>query len=208
MLRWLSGLFAGRTPRLLALASTVRVSERQFPTVHRLVQDAASTLDLAEVPETFIVSDPRPNARTVGIDKPFMLLNSGLVDLMDEEELRFVLGHEMGHILSGHAVYRSMLDALLTLSRRVFFIPVGYLGLRALLTALEEWHRKSELSCDRAGLLAGQGPAGALPRPPRGGSPARFRPWRAARKGRWPAAPASTRWTSRPSSSRPGSTTP
>src|SRR4051812_50122263 len=58
MLRWLSGLFAGRSPRLLALASTVRVGERQFPLVHRLVQDAASTLDLSDVPETFIVSDP------------------------------------------------------------------------------------------------------------------------------------------------------
>src|SRR3954469_20759385 len=83
MLRWLSGIFAGRTPRLLALASAVRVGERQFPTVHRLVQDAASILDLPEAPETFIVGDPRPSARTVGIDKPFLLLNSGLVDLMD-----------------------------------------------------------------------------------------------------------------------------
>ena len=55
-----------------------------------------------------------------------------------------------------------MLDQLLVLSRRVFFLPVGYLGLRALLTALEEWYRKSELSCDRAGVLAGQDPAAAL----------------------------------------------
>ena len=162
MLRWLSGIFAGRTPRLLALASTVRVGERQFPHVQRLVLDGASVLDLAEPPETFIVLDPQPNARTVGIDKPFLMLTSGLIDLMDEEELRFVIGHELGHILSGHAVYRSMLDQLLTLSRRVFFIPVGYLGLRALLTALEEWYRKSELSCDRAGVLAGQDPAAAL----------------------------------------------
>ena len=162
MLRWLSGLFAGRSPRLLALASTVRVDERQFPTVYRLVQDAASILDLPEVPEAFVTCDPGPNARTVGIDHPFLMLSSGLIDLLDEEELRFVVGHEVGHILSGHAVYRSMLDQLLVLSRRIFFLPVGYLGLRALLTALEEWYRKSELSCDRAGLLAGQDPAAAL----------------------------------------------
>src|SRR5207248_5365738 len=68
----------------------------------------------------------------------------------------------LGHVLSGHAMYRSMLDHLLALSRRMFFVPVGYLGLRALITALEEWYRKSELSCDRAGLLAGQDPASAL----------------------------------------------
>jgi len=162
ILRWLSGLFAGRAPRLLALASTVRVDARQFPDIHRLVQDGASILDLPEVPETFVSNDPRPNAITIGIDHPFLILTSGLVDLMDEEELRFVIGHELGHVLSGHAVYRSMLDLLLSLSRRVFFLPVGYLGLRALLTALEEWHRKSELSCDRAGVLAGQDPAAAL----------------------------------------------
>ena len=162
MLRWLSGLFAGRTPRLLALASTVRVDGRQFPDIHRLVQDGASILDLPEVPEVFVSNDPFTNARTVGIEHPFIVLSSGLVDLLDEEELRFVIGHELGHVLSGHSVYRSMLDHLLALSRRVFFLPVGYLGLRALITALEEWYRKSELSCDRAGVLAGQDPAAAL----------------------------------------------
>ena len=162
MLRWLSGIFAGRAPRLLALASAVRVDERQFPDVHRLVIDGARILDLPEPPETFVSCDPRPNARTVGIDRPYLELSSGLVDLLDEEELRFVIGHELGHILSGHAVYRSMLEHLLVLSRRIFFLPVGYLGLRALLTALEEWYRKSELSCDRAGVLAGQDPAAAL----------------------------------------------
>lgn len=162
MLRWLAGLFAGRTPRLLALASTVRVDPRQFPDIHRLVRDGASVLDLPEVPETFVSNDPMPSARTIGIEHPFLVLSSGLVDLLDEEELRFVIGHELGHVLSGHSTYRSMLDHLLALSRRVFFLPVGYLGLRALITALEEWYRKSELSCDRAGVLAGQDPAAAL----------------------------------------------
>jgi Zn-dependent protease with chaperone function len=162
VLHWLSGLFAGRSPRLLALASMVRVEARQFPDILRLVEDGARVLDLADVPETFVSCDPGPRAYTIGIDKPFLVITSGLVDLLDEEELRFVIGHELGHILSGHAVYRSMLNSLLALSRRVFFLPVGYLGLRALLTALEEWYRKSELSCDRAGLLAAQDPDAAL----------------------------------------------
>lgn len=162
VLRWLSGLFAGRSPRLLALASSVRVDERQFPGIHRLVLDGAAVLDLPEVPEIFVSCDPSPQARTVGIDHPFLQLSTGLIDLLDEEELRFVVGHELGHVLSGHAVYRSMLDHLLGLSKRIFFLPLGYLGLRALLTALEEWYRKSELSCDRAGLLASQDPAAAM----------------------------------------------
>lgn len=162
VLTWLAGLFAGRSPRLLALASTVRIEARQFPDLLRLIEDGAQVLDLPDVPEAFVDCNPVPSAMTVGIDKPFLVISSGLVELLDEEEMRFVIGHELGHILSGHAVYRSMLNQLLALSRRVFFLPVGYLGLRALITALEEWYRKSELSCDRAGLLAAQDPDAAL----------------------------------------------
>ena len=162
MLKWLSGLLRERSHRLMYLASTVRVDEQQFPDVHALVVDGGRILDLSALPETFVVLDPMPRAMTLGMDQPFLVLTSGLVEMLDSEELRFVIGHELGHILSGHAVYRTMLSHLLALSRRVFWLPIGYLGLRTLLAALEEWYRKSELSCDRAGLLAGQDPAAAL----------------------------------------------
>ncbi len=162
MLKWLSSLFRDRSHRLYFLASSVKVSERQFTRVSTLVSDGARILDLPVVPECFVTQEPTPQAMTLGRERAFLVLTSGLVDLLDEEELRFVIGHELGHILSGHAVYRTMLDHLLALSRRVFFLPLGYLGLRALVTALEEWYRKSEISCDRAGLLAGQDPSAAL----------------------------------------------
>ncbi|MBF6182816.1 heat shock protein HtpX [Nocardia otitidiscaviarum] len=156
VLRTLSGLLAERQHRLLYLATAVRVDERQFKTVHQLRQDCVEILDAPTTPEMFVLQDPRANAFTIGMDQPFIVLTTGLLDLLDQEELRFVVGHELGHALSGHAVYRTMLMHLMRLAGGIGWIPVGGWALRAIIAALMEWSRKSELSGDRAGLLAGQ----------------------------------------------------
>jgi Zn-dependent protease with chaperone function len=156
LLRKLFGLFNERAFRLTYLAGAVKVSERQFPHIYSLVRDGSYILDLPDVPEVFVVQDPLVNAAALGRDKPFIVISTGLVNLHDEEELRFVVGHELGHILSGHAVYRTMLLWLIQLAGRIAWMPIGFIGLRAIIWGLEEWFRKSELSCDRAGLLACQ----------------------------------------------------
>ena len=155
LLRKLFGLFNERAFRLTYLAGSVRVSERQFPHIHEMVRDGAYILDLPEVPECYVLQTPVVNAMALGRDKPFIVLNSGMIELLDPEELRAVIGHELGHILSGHALYRTMLLILLQLAARAAFLPIA-LALTAIIWGLEEWFRKSELSCDRAGLLAGQ----------------------------------------------------
>jgi Zn-dependent protease with chaperone function len=159
LFRRLASLFSDRSLRLLFLASSVRATQEQFPQLHQLLLDGASILDLPEVPELFISQDPIPNAMALGSDKPFIVITTGLVDLLDTEEMRFVIGHELGHVLSGHTVYRTMLYKLTQLAARVAWFAIAYIGLKVFVAALEEWYRKSELSCDRAGLLAGQDPA-------------------------------------------------
>ncbi len=155
LLKRLFGLFNERAFRLTYLAGSVRVSERQFPHIHEMVRDGAYILDLPDVPECYVMQTPIVNAMALGRDKPFIVINTGMVELLDAEELRAVIGHELGHILSGHAVYRTMLLILLRLAARAAFLPIA-LALTAIIWGLEEWFRKSELSCDRAGLLAGQ----------------------------------------------------
>ena len=156
LLRRLAGLFNDRSLRLMFLASSVRASEEQFPQLYQAMRDGAYVLDLPTVPELFITQGPLVNAMTLGSDKPFIVITTGMVDLFDPEEMRFAIGHELGHVLSGHAVYRTMLYHLIRLAARVAWMPIGYLGIRGIIWGLEEWYRKSELSCDRAGLLAGQ----------------------------------------------------
>jgi Zn-dependent protease with chaperone function len=156
LLKLLNGLFNERAMRLNFLASGVKVSDRQFPHIHEMLRDGAYVLDMDTVPELFVSQTPLVNAMALGTNTPFIVLNSGLVELLDAEELRAVIGHELGHILSGHSVYRTMLYNLIILAQRIAWMPIGYIGLRAIIWGLEEWYRKSELSCDRAGLLAGQ----------------------------------------------------
>ncbi len=156
LLKLMNSLFNERALRLTFLASSVKVSERQFPHIYEMLRDGCYILDMDNVPELFITQTPLVNAAALGMDKPFIVINSGIVDLMDAEELRTVIGHELGHVLSGHAVYRTMLYNLIILAQRIAWMPIGYLGLRAIIWGLEEWFRKSELSCDRAGLLVGQ----------------------------------------------------
>src|SRR6266403_2947341 len=94
LLRKLFGLFNERAFRLTYLAGAVRVSERQFPHIHEMVRDGAYILDLPEVPECYILQTPIVNAMALGRDKPFIVINSGMVELFDAEELRAVVGHE------------------------------------------------------------------------------------------------------------------
>ncbi len=158
LLKRLASLFSDRNLRLMFLASSVRASNEQYPHLYQLLLDGAAILDLPEVPELFITQDPQPNAMALGSDKPFIVITTGLVDLLDAEEHRFVIGHELGHVLSGHAVYRTMLYILTSLAARLAWFAIGYIGLKVIITGLEEWYRKSELSCDRAGVLASQDP--------------------------------------------------
>jgi Zn-dependent protease with chaperone function len=111
---------------------------------------------MPEVPEIYVQQNPEVNAMAIGSDHPFIVVTTGLLDLHDDEELRFIVAHEVGHILSGHAVYQTMMMILTSLGARLAWLPLGNIGIAAILMGLQEWARKAELSADRAGLLCGQ----------------------------------------------------
>lgn len=154
VLRKLIGFVGERSVRYLHLANAVRVGPNQFPKLHRVYSECVRTLDVHPVPELFVSQTPLVNAGALGVDRPFIVVNSGMVELMDEDELRFTLGHELGHILSDHALYKTMLGLLLQIS--LSRLSIAAWGLVGIISALKEWDRKSELTADRAGLLAVQ----------------------------------------------------
>src|SRR5256885_5810596 len=155
-------LFSERVIRMEHLGTSVRTSERQFGGLHAMLHDAAGVLDMERVPELYIRQSSVVNAFTIGMNEPFIVLDTALVDLMSPEELRFVIGHELGHAMSGHSLYRTIALHLIALGAMASSVPLGGIALQAILAALGEWMRKSELSCDRAGLLVTQDREAAL----------------------------------------------
>ncbi len=142
--------------RLYFLASAVRVNENQFSRVHGLILEACRVLDIQRPPEVFVMQDFVVNAAAMGVDKPFIVLTSALVETMSPEELQAVIAHELGHIMCGHALYTTLLIIILKAWHFLLGIPGGSYAVWAVLLGLMEWSRKAELSADRAGLLVTQ----------------------------------------------------
>jgi Zn-dependent protease with chaperone function len=156
VLKKVFGFFGEKPIRLAFQADAVRVSENQFGDVYRLYKECLRTLDAPEEYPLFVSQTPMVNAGAYGMDKPFIILNSGTVRLLEDDELSYVISHEIGHIVSDHVLYKTMTVLLINLANMGF--PIVGLAARAVLVALLEWSRKSELSCDRAGLLGVQDP--------------------------------------------------
>lgn len=157
-LRTLVGATTERSLRLHALASSVRVSERQYPKLHQLLCEACNILDAQYIPELYVAQSPFFNAGAVGVDKPFITLNTSILDIAGSDEALAIIAHELGHCLSGHVLYKTLLQLLLRASVSAVNLPLTAIVLAGVVYALREWDRKSELSADRAGLLAVQNP--------------------------------------------------
>jgi Zn-dependent protease with chaperone function len=161
VVRKVASFIGERGVRLLFAGNAVRVGPRQRPKLNALYNEVLETMDWPPGNELYVTQTPAVNAMAVGFDKPFIVINSGLLGLLDREEQRTILGHELGHIMSGHATYTTMAILLLWFGRQNLPFLAGMAMLPVEL-ALLEWYRKSELSSDRAGLLAGQDPTAAM----------------------------------------------
>src|SRR6266853_768648 len=155
------GFIGERGIRLLFQADAVRVGPRQFPRLNELYTDVLTTMDVEPRPDLFVSQTPFVNAGAYGMDRPFIVINSGALKLLDDDEMRTLLGHELGHIMSGHALYHTILVIILFASANMLPFLAG-LFLAPIRFALLEWFRKSELSSDRAGLIATQDPPASM----------------------------------------------
>jgi Zn-dependent protease with chaperone function len=152
LMKMLLGGTTERSIRLLHVSCCVKVTPTQFHRVKVLLDKIIEIMDWPTTPEVFVANNPFFNAGVYGVKTPFIVLNSAILKALSDDELYCAIGHEVGHIMSGHAVYKTVMWVLMSLS--LGLLPIAGLLVQPLLLALREWDRKSELSADRAALLA------------------------------------------------------
>ncbi len=131
------------------MASAIRLSPTQLPELYNHLPPICDKLGIDE-PEFYLEMNPVPNAWTFGDTRIYITITSGLVEMMDNEELDAIIAHECGHIICRHVLYHSVARYILSGadSLGVFgalTVPIQY--------AILYWYRKSELSCDRCSSI-------------------------------------------------------
>ena len=124
-----------------------QVTRQENPELFRLLQENRARLQVEPV-VVFIASNRELNAYTFGLSQPkSIVLNAGLFQVMDRNEIQFILGHEMGHVRLGHTWLNSLVGGMAG-------IPAPYEAALLMVLILRSWNRTCEYSADRAGLLA------------------------------------------------------
>ena len=122
-----------------------------------LLRECGLILGLESLPETYIIRSRSLTAFTFGSNKSqFLVLSSGLLRSLDRDELKAAIGHELGHIKCGHIKYHTLAEILVRGVEYSLGVLGGALNMLspAIRLMLLSWHRESEISADRAGLIA------------------------------------------------------
>ena len=142
----LSALLISSHHRVL-IRDALSVNALQFTELAEVVDECALKLQPGAL-DVFVVNQNLMNAYTFGINTPKVLvLYSPLLKVMTKGELKFIIGHEMGHVALGHTWLNTILGGLAG-------IPAPFGASMLLYTAFRWWNRMCEFSADRAGLLA------------------------------------------------------
>ena len=138
------------------LASSIQVSDKQLPDLHKLLVEACQVLDL-EPPQLYVRQNPVPNAYTFAMrgERPFVVIHTSLIELLTPAETQAVIAHELGHLKCDHSLYLTLAN-LITLAANL--LPGGEVMAQSLQTQIMEWVRCAEFTCDRAALLVAQDP--------------------------------------------------
>lgn len=131
-----------------------RVTKDSLPELDGLLEETCRILGNSPKPEMSLMWHYDIAATSEGAQAPHITALSGVVDLLEKEEIQFLLGHEVGHQMCGHKPYHMFLECMYMPIMNT--IPGGKEWIALVRTKLLQWYRISDFTADRAGLLACQ----------------------------------------------------
>lgn len=134
--------------------NAIQVTERSMPKLAECWGFVCQAMALESAPALY-VSSFRNNLATIGLASPIVVIPSSMVSNFDERELMFLLGRELGRILCEHQRMLYTIDSIQSGADR---LQVGFVAKGVTAVTVQRWMRVTELTCDRAGLLACQSP--------------------------------------------------
>lgn len=146
-----------RVNYVLNIASNVRVGPKQFPQLYAMLREGCNILDVPE-PEFYVSAVQEVNAFTFGYNRPYIVIQAGLLEVMEDDEIMAVIAHELGHVKCGHVLYTTMARWIQLISEVAGELTLGigsWIG-KGIEVGLVNWSRRAELSADRASLLVMQ----------------------------------------------------
>ena len=164
------GLLSYRIPILKVMYEEegIVVGPDQFPHIYEMSVECANILCMP-IPNIYIEYNIHPNAFTLatGHSDQIIVLTSGLLEALSDEELKYVIGHECGHIHNKHIVYNTLWVILTNnIAQNLFLKVISKFGPAQWILSLAQvaftattkyifgrWHRCAEITCDRAGLI-------------------------------------------------------
>lgn len=159
----------GETQRkIFDMSSKVHITEEQLPKIYKMVESICKKIGI-EMPDLYLELDRLPNAYVYGWEKFTLVITSGLIECLEEDEIYAVLAHECGHIACEHGLYYTVASIvfgtgsiglneagkLLSTTGIIGTVVGGIVSLvdNALELALYHWNRCSELSADRIAAI-------------------------------------------------------
>lgn len=111
---WLLALFQG-DHILLATAGAKRIEHADAPLLFNVVDEMRIASGLETMPEIYVVPDDAPNAFAIGRPpgRCAVAATSGLLRILDRDELQGVMAHEVGHLKNRDTVFMMMVGVML-----------------------------------------------------------------------------------------------
>lgn len=162
-LKWLWKNGREKIQNYTYMASNVQITKNNLPEIYSIFNEARETLNMSEDIKLFAEGTVELNAFTIGAVQHQLILTRGLMNTCSKPQLKYIIGHEMGHIKAGHCLYHDAVRniASVAMSSVSKFLNSVTSGLSTVVTegltlTLMHWQQMSEFTADRAGLLACQ----------------------------------------------------